>query len=303
VSDFAGIIPPIITPLTAEGDVDTASLEAVVQRQLDAGVDGVFALGSSGEGVYLRDRDRKKVIDVVTGSVSGAVPVFAGALEATTQRVIEQVGWLERAGVDVLVVTAPFYANVTSAETVRHFELVAAASSLPVFAYDIPGNVGRKLQAETTIELLEGGTLAGLKDSSGDAAQFAEVIAALGPDRKASILTGADTGALEALAAGADGIVPGIGNVEPRLFVDLIARFRGGRTTDCGPLQERITALTEVFSVGLRHGIGRHASELGGLKTALHHAGVIASAAVSEPMSPYPAAARAELLEVLKTAP
>jgi 4-hydroxy-tetrahydrodipicolinate synthase len=299
VSVLSGIIPPIITPLTPEGDVDTVSLEAVVERQLDAGVHGLFALGSSGEGVYLRDDDRKKVVEVVTGCVSGAVPVFAGAVEATTQRVIEQVGWLQRAGVDVLVVTAPFYANVTQAETLRHFTLVASASSLPVFAYDIPRNVGRKLEAATTIELLQRGTLAGLKDSSGDVGQFTEVLTTLGPSRQASILTGADTGALAALDAGADGIVPGIGNVEPGLFVDLLAAFHAGRRTDCGSLQEAITALTEVFAVGLRHGIGRHASELGGLKTALHHAGVIASASVSEPMSPYPAAARAELLEVL----
>ena len=299
MSAFSGVIPPIITPLTPQGAIDTRSLEAVVRRQLEAGVDGIFALGSSGEGVYLRDEDRKQVIDVVTGCVSRSVPVFAGAVEATTQRVIDQVVWLERAGVDVLVVTAPFYANVTSAETVRHFKLVAASSRLPVFAYDIPANVGRKLAAATAIELLNDRVVAGLKDSSGDMGQFAEVIAALGPNRKASILTGADTGALQALDAGADGIVPGIANIEPRLFVDLVASYRDGRRADCRRLQNSITALTEVFAVGERRGIGRHASELGGLKTALHHAGVIASAAVSEPMSPYPPAARSELLQVL----
>jgi 4-hydroxy-tetrahydrodipicolinate synthase len=247
VSAFTGVIPPIISPLTPQGDVDAKSLEAVVQRQLEAGVDGIFTLGSSGEGVYLRDRDRRMVVDVVTGCVSGAVPVFAGAVEATTHRVIEQVRWLERAGVDVLVVTAPFYADVTPAETVRHFKLVAAASSLPVFAYDIPGNVGRKLHARTTIELLVDDTLAGLKDSSGDVAQFAEVIAALGPSRTASILTGADTGALEALDAGADGIVPGIGNIEPSLFVELVAAFRSGNRADCVDLQASISELTEVM--------------------------------------------------------
>jgi 4-hydroxy-tetrahydrodipicolinate synthase len=300
VRAFTGIIPPIVTPLTPQGDIDVKSLEAVVERQLDAGVDGIFTLGSSGEGIYLRDGDRRTVVDVVTGCVSRSVPVFAGAVEATTHRVIEQARWLERAGVDVLVVTAPFYANVTAAETVRHFKLVAAASSLPVFAYDIPANVGRKLHAHTTTELLDDHTLAGLKDSSGDVAQFAEVIAILGPGRTASILTGADTGALDALDAGADGIVPGVGNIEPRLFVELIARFRAGDRVACQDLQASITELTEVFGVGQRHGIGRHASELGGLKAALHHAGVITSPTVSEPMSPYPATARTELLQVLE---
>ncbi len=271
-----------------------------MERQLSAGVDGIFALGSSGEAVYLRDEERRTVIDIVVGAVAGAVPVFAGAVEATTNRVIEQVRWLEDAGVDVLVVTPPFYADVTAAETKRHFTLVAAASSLPVFAYDIPSNVGRKLQAQTTVELLGDHTLAGLKDSSGDVAQFAEVIAGLGPTRRASILTGADTGALAALDAGADGIVPGIGNVQPTLFVELVAAFRADDRARCESLQASITELTEVFRVGQRHGIGRHASELGGLKTALQHAGLIGSATVSPPMSPYPPAARTELLRVLE---
>ena len=190
--------------------------------------------------------------------------------------------------------------DVTAAETVRHFKLIAAASSRPVLAYDIPSNVGRKMEAQTTIELLSDGTLAGLKDSSGDASQFAEVVAALGPTRTTSLLTGADTGALAALDAGADGIVPGIGNIEPHLFVQLIAAFRSGDRHDCERLQASITALTAVFGIGQRHGIGRHASELGGLKTALHHAGVVTSATVSEPMSAYPAAARTELIQVLE---
>ncbi len=296
---FTGIIPPIVTPLGDDGEVDVASLEAVVERQLAAGVDGLFALGSSGEAAYLRDTDRRAVIDVVVGVVAGAVPVFGGAVETTTRRVIDQVRWLDRTGVAAVVVTAPFYANVTQGETLRHFRDVAAATSLPVLAYDIPGNVGRKLDAATSSELLVEGTVAGLKDSSGDTAQFLQVLAAVGPDRSCSVLTGADAGALAALDAGADGIVPGVGNVEPGWFVDLLAAVRAGDRSVAEELQARITRLTEVFRVGERHGLGRHASELGGMKTALQAAGVIASNAVSPPMSTYPEAARRELVEVL----
>lgn len=296
---FTGIIPPIVTPLGDDGEVDAASLAAVVERQLAAGVHGVFALGSSGEGTYLRDADRRTVVEVVVGVVGGSVPVFGGAVDTTTRRVVDQLRWLEHAGVDAVVVTAPFYANVTQAETLTHFRAVAAASALPVLAYDIPSNVGRKLEASTTIELLLEGTLAGVKDSSGDTAQFREILAAVGADRACSVLTGADTGALAALDAGADGVVPGIGNVEPAWFVELLAAVRSGDRAVAEELQQRIIRLTEVFRVGERHGIGRHASELGGLKTALHQSGVIASAAVSVPMSPYPASARQELTGIL----
>jgi 4-hydroxy-tetrahydrodipicolinate synthase len=299
VSRFAGVIPPIVTPLDDDGAVDAASLEAVVERQLAAGVDGLFALGSSGEGAYLRDEDRRIVVDVVVGATAGAVPVLAGAVDTTANRVVDQIRRLEGTGVAGVVVTAPFYANVTPRETLAHFRAVASASSLPVLAYDIPGNVGRKLEAQTAIELLAEGTVVGLKDSSGDTAQFLQVLEALGPDRRVSILTGADTGALAALDAGADGVVPGIGNVDPRLFVELVRAVAVGDRATAEELQERISALTEVFRIGERHGIGRHASELGGMKTALQLAGVIAGAGVSIPMSPYPEAARAELAALL----
>jgi 4-hydroxy-tetrahydrodipicolinate synthase len=299
VSRFAGVIPPIVTPLDDDGAVDAASLEAVVERQLAAGVDGLFALGSSGEGAYLRDEDRRIVVDVVVGATAGAVPVLAGAVDTTANRVVDQIRRLEGTGVAGVVVTAPFYANVTPRETLTHFRAVASASSLPVLAYDIPGNVGRKLEAQTAIELLAEGTVVGLKDSSGDTAQFLQVLEALGPDRRVSILTGADTGALAALDAGADGVVPGIGNVDPRLFVELVRAVAVGDRATAEELQERISALTEVFRIGERHGIGRHAPELGGMKTALQLAGVIAGAGVSIPMSPYPEAARAELAALL----
>lgn len=295
----SGVIPPIITPLTSEGAVDAASLEAVVEHHLASGVSGLFTLGSSGEGIYLHDADRRRVVDLVVAAVAGRVPVFAGAVDATTNRVIDQAAWLMDAGVDVLVVTGPFYANVTTTETRRHFEMVAASTSLPVFAYDIPGNVGRKLHQDSLLPLLADGTLAGLKDSSGDHTGFAEMITTLGPTREATMLTGADTAALAALDAGADGIVPGIGNVRPAAFVELVAAWGRQDRTTCERLQGEITALTEVFAVGERHGIGRHASELGGLKSALHHAGVIADPAVSPPMSPYPPAARHELDQLL----
>jgi len=299
---FTGIITPIITPLTDSGEIDRASLVAVVERQLAAGVDGLFALGSSGEAAYLSDSDRRIVADIVVRTVAGTVPVLVGAVDTATRRVIDQVASIAHAGVDATVVTAPFYANVAANETLTHFRRVAAATSLPVFAYDIPGNVGRKLDASTSIRLLQEGTIAGLKDSSGDAAQFARVLTALGPDRSSSILTGADAGALVALEAGADGIVPGVGNIEPEWFVALRAAFLAKDLTAAAEIQARIARLNAVFGIGERHGVGRHASELGALKVSLQEAGVITSATLSPPLSPYPDTARRELVALLTEA-
>ena len=132
MTTFTGIITPLCTPLDADGSVDARSLERLVSRQLDAGVHGVFALGSSGEAIYLNDSSRARVLDVVVSTVAGAVPVFAGALAGSTARVVQQARWIGGFAVDAIVVTPPFYADVSDAETVTHFETVAAVSTVPI---------------------------------------------------------------------------------------------------------------------------------------------------------------------------
>jgi 4-hydroxy-tetrahydrodipicolinate synthase len=301
---FRGIIPPICTPLDEERRVDVRSLEALVEHHLRTGVHGLFVLGSSGEAIYLTDADRRIVLDVVVDTVAGSVPVFAGALDASTARTVEQVRWVSHYRVDALVVTAPFYASVTPAETVKHFTTVAAAAHVPLLAYDIPGNVGKKLAAATSVELLTSGVLGGLKDSSGNMDDFREVLAALPSqtERRSSIFSGSDARALEYLDAGADGIVPGIGNVCAEWFVELWNAHQSGDRDVAERAQQSITAMTEVFRIGERHGLGRHASELGGLKVVLAYDGLTSSSQVSLPLTPMPTTAASEVVDVVRRA-
>lgn len=294
-----GLVPPICTPLDDDGLVDERSLARLIEYQLAAGVDGIFVLGSSGEAVYLDDPQRRRVLEVARSAVSGAVPLLVGALEATTARVIDQVRMLEGNGVDAWVVTAPFYANCSPAEVTEHFRRIAGAAGHPVLAYDIPGNVGRRLDLDVSAQLLQERTIAGLKDSSGTLEDFSVLLGRTGQDRTVSLLTGVDAKASEALDLGADGLIPGLANVRPGYFVELLRAHGAGDRRRASAYQDAITGLTALFGIGLRHGVGRHASELGGLKAVLNQEGVIATTAVSPPMSRYPQAARLEALELL----
>jgi 4-hydroxy-tetrahydrodipicolinate synthase len=296
---FKGIIPPLCTPLDASGSVDKRSLERLVAWQLDAGVHGVFALGSSGEAIYLNDRSRAQVLDVVVSTVAGAVPIFAGALAGSTARVVEQLRWVGDFAVDAVVVTPPFYAAVTDAETITHFETVAAFSEVPIIAYDIPGNVGRKLAADVTIDLLRRNVISGLKDTSGDMPEFLRILREMGDRSRSSIMSGSDSAAATCLAAGADGIVPGIGNVRPDLFVSLYAAHLEGDTAAVQRLQDLITKLAGVLSIGSKYGLGRHASELGSLKYLLHQGGTFDTPFVSVPLAQFPEAAGVEVLAIM----
>ena len=89
-SRFTGVVPPVVTPLTAEGEVDLESLDRVVEVLVSAGVDGLFVLGSSGEVAYLTDAQREAVVERVVATTAGRVPVLAGAIDTTSPRVIDQ---------------------------------------------------------------------------------------------------------------------------------------------------------------------------------------------------------------------
>jgi 4-hydroxy-tetrahydrodipicolinate synthase len=107
-----GVIPPIMTPLDAHGDLDLASLDRLITFLLESGVDGLFVLGSSGEAAYLTDQQRCLVVDRVIGQVAGQIAVLVGLVDTMPARVVEHGRQLLKPGVRAAVVTAPFYANL-----------------------------------------------------------------------------------------------------------------------------------------------------------------------------------------------
>lgn len=300
---FAGVIPPVVTPLTDDGEVDRVSLERLVHHLLSAGVNGLFPLGSSGETVFLTDAQRDVALEVVVGVTAGAVPVIAGCIEPTTPRVIERVRAAERAGVDAVVTTAPFYAIVGPYEVERHLRAVAAATDLPTLAYDIPVCVGRKLPNDLVLRLAAEGVLAGVKDSSGDDVSFRQLVLAAeeaGLDGFAA-LTGHEVVVDGMLLAGAHGSVPGLGNVDPGGYVRLHRSAADGDWTTAREEQERLVRLfrivdsADLTAAGATRGVGA-------FKTALHLLGVIDSPAVSLPMRRYDAAETGRVREQLELA-
>ena len=138
LSYLHGIIPPVVTPLTPDYGVDEASLRRVIQHLLGGGVHGLFLLGSTSEVVFLGRETRREVLRIAVDEVAGRVPLLAGVIDPATDRVIEHAQDALAAGVNGLVVTAPFYTRTSQAEIVEHFRAVRQAAPLPIMAYDIP---------------------------------------------------------------------------------------------------------------------------------------------------------------------
>jgi 4-hydroxy-tetrahydrodipicolinate synthase len=284
---MTGVIPPVCTPLTPDFEVDRASLTRLVDHLLDGGVDGLFVLGSSSEAAFLPDGHRKTVMETVVGHVAGQVPVLAGVIDMTALRVLDHARVAAQSGVDGIVATAPFYTRTHPSEIKVHFRAIAEKSGLPVYAYDLPVSVHSKLSAQVLLELAAEGVLAGLKDSSGDEGGFRDVI--LGRRSRAlngfSVLTGSELTVDSALWMGADGVVPGLGNVDPHGYTRLYRAARRGDWEAARAEQERLCQLFKLVDVGGSH-MGRGSSALGAFKAALFLRGVIAYPTTATPQIP-----------------
>jgi 4-hydroxy-tetrahydrodipicolinate synthase len=280
---LTGVIPPVCTPLTAEGEVDTGSLARLAGHLLEGGVDALFVLGSSSEVAYLTDAQRKTVLDTVVGHVGGQVPVLAGVIDMTTPRVLEHARVAIAAGAAALVATAPFYTRTHPLEIGTHFRAIAARTGLPLYAYDLPVSVHTKLSADLLLELAAEGALAGVKDSSGDDGGLRQVI--LGRKAPFSVLTGSEVTVDSALWMGADGVVPGLGNVDPHGYVNLVRAAGRGDWEEARREQERLIRLFEIVRVAGGR-MGGSSAGLGAFKAALHLRGIIDHPATALPQTP-----------------
>ena len=165
-------LTPVVVPDTEDHQLDVASFERSINRMIDAGVDGLFFLGSSGEVVFSTDERRRQIIAEAVRIVDHRVPVLVGIIDTETERMIEHGKVAQELGADALVATCPFYALQGMTEVEEHFRILHEELDLPIFAYDIPVCVHTKLPWKLLAKLGAEGVLAGVKDSSGDDISF-----------------------------------------------------------------------------------------------------------------------------------
>ncbi|MEU4145029.1 dihydrodipicolinate synthase family protein [Streptomyces parvulus] len=291
-----GVIPPVITPLTPAGDVDTGSVRRLAEHLVGAGVHGLFLLGSSGEAAYLTDAQRLTALEAAVDAAAGRVPVLAGVIDTTTARVLDRAADAVRVGADALVATAPFYTRTHPVEVAGHFRRIREGAGLPLFAYDIPVAVHTKLPRDVVLELAADGTLAGLKDSSGDEGSLRRLLVELrARTTDFSVLTGSELTVDGALLAGADGVVPGLGNVDAHGYVRLYEAARAGDWATARAEQDRLAALFALTDAGDPALMGASSSALGAFKAAARLLGLIDCAATAAPQVPLDEAAVARV--------
>jgi 4-hydroxy-tetrahydrodipicolinate synthase len=222
-----GIIPPVATPMQVNEDLDLPRLRRFLDRFLDAGVHGVFVLGTNSEFYALDEREKQEVVATAVGHVRRRVPVFAGTGAETTREAVRLTRMAEREGADGVSVISPYFISPTQQEIYDHYRRIAENTALPVVLYNNPGTCGGlKLDVDTVARLAEIPNILGIKDSSGDMQNTMEYIRVV-PERFA-VMQGRDTLIYPSLVFGARGAVPASANVAPALCVEIYEAFQRG---------------------------------------------------------------------------
>ncbi|MDO4917717.1 MAG: dihydrodipicolinate synthase family protein [Rothia sp. (in: high G+C Gram-positive bacteria)] len=280
---FSGVIPPLLTPRSADGSLDLPSLRRLIDHLIEGGVDGIFALGSSSEVLYLTNEERETVLATCRDAIGGRVPLLVGINDMTTKRVIDEAQRLLAIGGDAIVVTSQFYAIDNAFEEERHFRAIAEAVEVPVFAYDVPVRTKQKLPLPLLTKLARAGVIAGVKDSSGDDVSFRQLALATRDIEGFAAFTGHEVVCDGALLSGAAGLVPGLGNVDPAGYKRLYQAARAGDWETARAEQDRLAKLFDIVFVETPS-VSGGAAGLGAFKTALQVMGVLDSNTMSQPM-------------------
>ena len=295
---FSGVVPPVVTPDTPDHQLDVVSFERSINRLIEAGVDGLFFLGSSGEVVFATDERRDQIVREAVRIVDHRVPVLVGIIDTETERVLEHGRRALALGADALVATAPFYALGGPADVEEHFRILHQELDAPLFAYDIPVCVHTKLSWKMLARLGAEGVLAGVKDSSGDDVSFRYLVQENEKNgHPLTLLTGHEIVVDGALLSGADGSVPGLANVEPEGYVRMWKAAQEGNWAEVKREQDRLNEISHIFDV--TSGVQGYGAGVGAFKCALNLMGIFDSDQMPRPVKPLDGQNREAIKRVL----
>ena len=214
-----GIIPAMLTPFTANGDLDLDGLKKNVDFLVESGVSQIMCLGSTGEAATLTRQESVKVTEATVKASDGRVPVMTGTGATSTREVIERSKEAKDAGADSVMIVTPFYEIPNQDGLLKHYTTIAEAVDIPICLYNIPPHTQVEIAPETLEKLADIDNIVALKDSSGNLSYFAEVMRRVGD--KMSILNGGDDITLPCFALGCHGAILALANIAPRMIVDL----------------------------------------------------------------------------------
>jgi len=217
---MGGIIPPLVTPMTADLNLDSNGLERLIEHVIEGGVSGIFLLGTTGEYTSLSSDLEGKAISLARLTVKGRVPVFINISTSSHLESLRKAEFASEAGADYTVMSPPFYFDMTQNELIRYYEMVAQSSKLPLLLYNAPQYTRKELEPETVVKLSRHDNIIGIKDSSGNK-EYLQKLLNDRTDEDFSIFIGPELLLGEYIQKGCNGGVNGGANIFPKLYVKM----------------------------------------------------------------------------------
>jgi 4-hydroxy-tetrahydrodipicolinate synthase len=288
----SGVIVPLVTPFAADGSVDLGSLRSLAERAIAAGATGIVALATTGEPTSLDDAERAAVVATCADvcAQQAAVLVVGAGTNDTRTTIARHEALADVPGVTASLAVVPYYVRPSEAAIVRHFQVVAERSPVPLIAYNIPYRTGRGLGAAALLELAATENVAGVKQAVG--AIDADTLLVLAGARERFALLGGDDAFLFPLVLmGAAGAIAASANVCTGSFCAMIACGLRGDVGGGRPLAEALLPLVQALFAEPSPAV---------IKAVLHALGRIPTPDVRMPLAPASEAARTRALDVLQ---
>jgi 4-hydroxy-tetrahydrodipicolinate synthase len=244
-SSFSGIIPAVITPFNGKKETDHEGLEIILRGLVEHGVSGFLINGSTGEAATLSREERIENIQSAGRVARGHAKVLAGVGSPSTAQAIQFAKDARDAGADALIALTPYDIIPNKEGLLEYYKEIAKSVDVPVIAYNLPQHTGVNLGVDTLVELANGNVVAGIKESSGNLANVAQMIDEVGG--KISILTGSDDLTLQSFVMGCSGAILALGNLAPKLCVDIFESVQKGDYENAKKLYYRVLPLAQAI--------------------------------------------------------
>ncbi|WP_168627655.1 MULTISPECIES: 4-hydroxy-tetrahydrodipicolinate synthase [unclassified Cryobacterium] len=259
---FGQVLVALVTPFTADGEVDWPGVEKHIDDVISGGADGIVVTGTTGETSTLTDPEKLRLVEVGKSVASGRAKIITGGGSNETAHAIELYKKSEKAGADGVMIVTPYYNKPTQAGILTHFRLIADATDLPVILYDIPGRTGVPIKYETILRAAVHPNILAVKDAKGD---FAEVSRVLN-QTDLMYFSGDDANVLPHLAIGATGLIGVTANVAPAPYRAIVDAVNAGDLATATDAHKRLEPLVRavmthvpgtVAAKYVLHGLGR----------------------------------------------
>ena len=262
---FGQVLVALVTPFTADGEVDWPGVEQHIDDCITAGADGIVVTGTTGETSTLTDPEKLRLVEVGKSVAAGRAKIVTGGGSNETAHAIQLYKASEKAGADGVMIVTPYYNKPTQAGVLTHFRMIADATDLPVILYDIPGRTGIPITYETLLRAAKHPNILAVKDAKGDFAQASRVM------NQTDLLyfSGDDANVLPHLAIGASGLIGVTANIAAAPYRTIVDAVNAGDLHTATAAHQQLEPLVRavmthvpgtVAAKYVLHGLGRISS-------------------------------------------